>query len=125
MNTFNKEDAILEYEEEENILVTKGQNIYLKADKNRWLFPNFPTDIKIGLHLRIPDDCVALLVKSVYLDTNIQLDTRIIHDDQKISYLRIMHRGLFPTKISKHEIIAELIIIPKVECHIINSKGQA
>lgn len=117
-------EPILEYKEEyiHTLLIDK-KRMYIKPDKDYWLFPGIPKRIDIGLQLWVPYDCIGLITKSIYLGPNIQLDTQTIHDTEGVPSITVVNRGWLPTKLSDEKIIAELTIFPKKECHIVNIKG--
>lgn len=116
-------EPVLEYKESVHTLLIDKKRMYIKSDKSYWLFPGIPKRINIGLELYIPDTCIGLLTKSIYLSPNIQLDTRTIHDMEGIPSITVVNRGWLPTKLSDEKIIAELTIFPKKECHIVNLEG--
>jgi hypothetical protein len=106
-----------------------GSRVHIKADKSYWLFPGFPRKINVDLELWIPNSSLGLLTKSEFLGPNLQLDTVVINDSnvihaaKRIPFLYITNRGWFPTKLTDDKIIAELTILPKQECHILNTEG--
>lgn len=124
-----KKEPILEYKDSCSILLCSNSNLFIRPDKSYWLFPGFPRKINIGLELTIPNQSIGLIIKSECLGPNLQLDTQVINDSyvihvpKQIPFLYITNRGWLPKKLSNETIIAELIILPKQECHIVNIEG--
>lgn len=118
------EEPILEYKETIQSLLIDKKRIYIKPHKNYWLFPGIPRYIDIGLDLYIPDSCIGLLTKSTYLGPYMQFDTRVIHGIEGISFVWLTNRGFLPVVLQEEQIIAELTIVPKTECHVINIKDS-
>jgi hypothetical protein len=123
----NADVPILEYKEYRHTLFIDEKRIYIKPDKNYWLFPGIPRKINVGLQLWIPNNCIGLLNKSNCLGLNVQLDTKVIHNIDGISmpFIEVVNRGWIPIKLDNNAIIAELSIIPKKECYIVNTEGQS
>lgn len=124
-----EKEPILEYKDSYSTLLCGNSNLYIRPDKSYWLFPGFPRKINVGLELMIPNQSIGLIIKNEYLGPNLQLDTQVINDSyvihvsKQIPFLYIINRGWLPKKLSNETIIAELIILPKQECHIVNNKG--
>lgn len=122
-------EPILEYKDSQHTLLIEGSRIHIRPDKKYWLFPGIPRKINIGLEVWIPNNCIGLLTKSEFLSPNIQLDTqvyndsRIIHASKRIPFVYVVNRGWLPTRLNEDRIIAELTIIKKQECHIVNTEG--
>jgi hypothetical protein len=91
------------------------------------LFPGIPRKINVDLSLWIPDNHVGLLMKSNSIGINIHVDTIAVYDMDNIpiSHIEVVNRGLFPVILDSNKIIAELLIIPNAECHMVNIKGQS
>ncbi len=127
LSTFKK-DPILEYEEDKHVFLIDKTHMYIKPDKSYWLFPGVVKRINLHLQLAIPQNCIGLITKSNFLNSNIQLDTKVIHDTDGVAlvlFIEVVNRGWLPKKLSDENIIAELLVIPKTECHIVNMKGQS
>jgi hypothetical protein len=123
-----KKEPVLEYEEDKHVLLIDKTRIYIKPDKDYWLFPGIVKRICLNLQLTIPEGCIGLLVKSNFLSAKIQFDTKVIHDTDGVAlvlFVEMVNRSLLPKKLSDENIIAELLVMPKTECHIVNTKGQS
>lgn len=123
------QEPILEYKDSNKTLIVDGSRVYIKPDKDYWLFPGIPRKINVDLELWIPNTCIGLLTKSEFVGPNLQLDTEVyndshaIHAVKRIPFLHIVNRGWLPTKLNEDKIIAELTILKKQECHIVNTEG--
>ena len=124
-------DQILEYiETKETPALLFGNDydgLHIKANQNVWLFPGKTKFIFTGLYLLIPDNCIGLIIQSKYLTDKIHVATQIIDDDVKGHHITISitNRSLLPIKLTTEHIIADLTILPKIECHVINAKEQS
>lgn len=118
-------ELMLEFKGNSNVLLMNRKRMYIRTCKKYLLFPGIPRKINIDLSLWVPDNHVGLLMKSDCVSINIHMDTMAIYDvdNNPIQYIEVVNRGLFPVILNSNKIIAELLIVPNAECHMVNIKG--
>lgn len=125
-----KPEPILEYEElnYNPALIVQNNRILIKSNQNALIFPGCTKVIDVGLKVWIPKGHVGLIIKNaLYTGPNLQLDTEVIYDDEFGTWiiLNVTNRGWLPIKITHNSKLADLLIVPRIECHIVNTEGQS
>ena len=127
MSFITKSEPVLEYKdlEENSTLIIEKDKLSIKSNERFWLFPGRTRIIDTKLCLYIPYNSVGLITKNNHLNSNIQLDSQVIYSNNNFNcvYISITNRGILPVKINYETKLADLIILSKTECHIVNSKG--
>lgn len=128
--TMKKTEPIFEFREINNnsALSFDDKRLIIKSNQDVWMLPKSSHLIDLGLKIWIPKNHVGLIVKSSLLERNLQLDTKIIYDNDDCGtwiHVTIINKGWRPIKIMTGNILADLLILPKAECHIVNIEGQS
>lgn len=125
VNTFK--DAIFEYQSDascQTLVYDQDKQIFLCSGINKLVFPGKTYTIPTGIKAWLPCDFIGLIVNSYLLNPKLQVIPQIVLDDCYIC-IQIRNTGILPVKILEEEILANLILIPKLECHIVSTKGQS
>ena len=133
VTTIGRQEPIFEFREinDNSALSYDGRRLFIKSNQDVWMFPKCSRMIDLGLKIWIPKGHVGLIIRSSFLDylsQYLQLDTKIIYDNDDCGtwvYVIVINRGWRPIKIKTGNILADLLIVPKAECHILNIEGQS
>ena len=118
------EEPILEYLNFKDINaleITVDNRCFVKANEDKWILPFMTRVIEPGVSIYIPDGCIGIL-RNVHNNNKIHFEPKIYEDTDftKNVCISVKNRSIFPVKINAEDILAKLIIIKKVECHIIS-----
>lgn len=124
-----KPEPILEYqtyeEKCESIIINeKEKEIFLGSDRTMWLLPGRTYYVPTGVRFWFPENSIGLITSNTWMNPKIHVHSTIAVSDCEI-YLRVQNIGFLPRPIVCGQMLANLIVIPKMECHIINTKGQS
>ena len=121
-----KNEKILEYEIETecNTMTysSNGKKQYLGSAIDKWLLPQKVYSIPTGIKMWLPEDSIAVITNCPWLSPKLEVISQIVVNDGAIN-IQVRNLGYLPTKILKEEILASLHIIPRMECHVIESKN--
>jgi hypothetical protein len=125
--TFKKPDFILEYHayNESCIVINeKEQEIFLSSDRDMWLFPGRTYVVPTGVRFWFPDNAVGLITENIWMDYKLQIHSSITVSDCE-AWLIVQNIGFLPRRIHVGQMLAAMTVIPKIECHINNTKRQS
>ena len=115
------QENILEYETDtkRRTIICHRQEVYLGIEKDKWIFPGrtyvLPTHVKI---LSIPPNTVGLITRCPWVKSNIDVVPQIIRYGGYI-FIEVRNIGFLPTRISAEQILANLTILNRPDCHIV------
>lgn len=121
----HQKDNILEYQSDANcntFRYANGEDIYVASEIDKWLFPGKIYSIPTGIRIWLPEESVAILTRRPMLHPKLEVIPQTILNDSFIE-IQVRNMGILPIKILEEEILASMVVIPRLECHIINIRG--
>jgi hypothetical protein len=117
-----QKEPVLEYLDYDlgSMEISYNKEILLGTYIDKWIFPGKIYLIPTGIRFWYPDNTVGLTIAPIWAN-KLQVIPQIHGDEQEI-WLKVKNPGILPNKIYAGEKIANLMVIPKMECHIV-SKG--
>ena len=110
-------ESIIEYSQDENSPVfsynEKNGTIFIKAEKSLWLWKE--KTIKTNCNITYDNNNYNLLFIPGNLKKFDSTKKVLLYCD----YIKIYNTGILPKFIKKGEILGELILIPKIDSHVI------
>lgn len=122
-------DPVLEYQLydstcESIVINEKEKEIFLGPDRNMWLWPGRTYYVPTGARFWFPDNSIGLIFSNTWMNPKLHVHSTIAISDCEV-YLRVQNIGFLPRPIIAGQMLASLIVIPKLECHVVNTKGQS
>lgn len=99
-----------------------GYDIY--TSKTKWVWPFKITKIPVNVKIALPNNTFGLVtVRSCMCDKGIDVLNGIIDEPYRgVPHVATHRIGILPRRIKAGSRIAQLVIIPYVECHLVESK---
>lgn len=128
-----KNDNILEYLERDKnlpaIYLSHSKTEYdLFTLKTKWVWPFKITKIPVNLRMMTPDNTIGIIMgKDSAADMGLEIHSGIIHELTPFGFafqelhINVHKIGILPRRIKAGSSIAQIIIIPYVQCNLVES----
>lgn len=124
--TKSSQDFILEYkplnDKIDSLSVDRGNCGYkLYTEKDKWVFPWKTVKIPINAKLWLPGRALGLLIPEESTYNKFEIFTKTIPACCSEPFVAVKSSGILPRKIKAGTCIAEMIILPYIECYTLVS----